>query len=185
MKHPMTGQWNRFWALLLRDAVLVALTVALWRYTLQAGPAHGIGGYALHLATGLMTVLCGFFLHEWGHLIGAWMAGAAFVLPASPVETPFLFRFNNVRNSVGQFTAMSIGGFVASIAFVTWLPLGLPWGLLATYIAEGLTALGVLATLVIEVPGLVKVMRGAPMPSNAAFVSDPVTMAERAQASSR
>lgn len=181
----MTGQWNRFWALALRDTALVTLTVVLWRYTQQSGPAHGAGSIVLHLATGLMTVLCGFFLHEWGHLVGAWIAGAALVLPASPVETPFLFRFNNVRNSVSQFTAMSIGGFVASIVFVAWLPFGLPRGLLATYVAEGLTALGVLATLIIEVPGLVKVMRGAPMPSNAAFVSDPVTMAERAQASSR
>lgn len=181
----MTGQWNRFWALLLRDGALVALTVVLWHYTLRAGPAHGAGNIVLHFATGLMTVVCGFFLHEWGHLVGAWMAGGAFVLPASIVETPFLFRFNNVRNSVGQFTAMSMGGFVASIAFVAWLPFGLPWGLLATYVAEGLTALGVLATLAIEVPGLIRVMRGAPMPSNAAFVSDPVTMAERARSASR
>jgi hypothetical protein len=179
----MTGQWNRFWALAVRDGLLVALTLVLWHYTLQAGPAHGAGGYTLHLATGLMTVVCGFFLHEWGHLVGAWMANAAFVLPASVIETPFLFRFNNVRNSVGQFTAMSMGGFVASIVFVGWLPFGLPGHLLATTIAEGLTALGVLATLIIEVPGLVKVMRGAPMPNNPAFVSDPITMAERARAS--
>jgi hypothetical protein len=181
----MTGQWTRFWTLAIRDTLLVALAVVLWHYTLQSGPAHGAAAYALHIGTGLMTVLCGFFLHEWGHLVGAWTAGAAFVLPASPMETPFLFRFNNVRNSVGQFTAMSMGGFVASILFVGWLPLGLPQNLLASYVAEGLTALGVLATLVIEVPGLVKVMRGAPMPSSAAFVSDPVTMAERASSASR
>jgi hypothetical protein len=181
----MIGQWNRFWPLAVRDSLLVVLAVVLWRYTLQAGPAQGFGGVVLHLATGLMTVLCGFFLHEWGHLVGAWIAGAAFVLPASVVETPFLFRFNNVRNSVGQFTAMSMGGFIASIVFVAGLPLALPQGLLASIVAEGITALGVLATLVIEVPGLVKVMRGAPIPSNAAFVSDPVTMAERARGSSR
>ena len=82
----MTGQWNRFWPLAIRDSLLVALTVVLWHFTVQAGPAHGFGGIVLHLATGLMTVLCGFFLHELGHLIGAWIAGAAFVLPASVIE---------------------------------------------------------------------------------------------------
>ena len=176
----MTGQWNRFWALATRDSLLVVLTVVLWHYTLQAGPAHSAGGIVLHLATGLMTVLCGFFLHEWGHLAGAWIAKGAFVLPASPLESPFLFRFNNLRNSRNQFCAMSIGGFVSSIVFVAWLPLGLPQNLLASMVAEGLTALGVLATLVIEVPGLVRVMRGAPLPQGSAYVSDAVTMAERA-----
>lgn len=181
----MTGQWNRFWPLAIRDALLVALTVVLWHYTLQAGPAHGPGAVALHTVTGLMTVLCGFFLHEWGHLIGALASRSAFVLPATPFESPFLFRYNRVRNDRHQFFVMSMGGFVASIIFVAWLPFGLPWGMLATYIADGITALGVLATLGTEVPRLVVVMRGAPIQDNAAFVSDPVTMAERARGASR
>jgi hypothetical protein len=161
----MTGQWNRFWTLAIRDTLLVALAFVLWHYTLQAGPARGIGGIALHIVTGLMTVLCGF------------------VLPATPFESPFLFRYNRIRNDRQQFFVMSMGGFMASIIFVAWLPFGLPWGMLATYIADGITALGVLATLGTEVPRLVVVMRGAPIQDNAAFVSDPVTMAERAQAS--
>lgn len=175
----MTGQWKRFWMLLLRDALIVAATVALWRWLLPLGKPAGTAMIALHLAAGLLAVGCGFLLHEWGHLLGAWLAGGAFVLPASPVETPFLFRFNSVRNSRGQFCAMSLGGFASSIVFVAWLFLALPGGLLAVYVAQGLTGLGVLATLLIEVPGLVKVMRGAPMPDNPAFVADPLTMAER------
>lgn len=168
----MTGQWNRFFALALRDGLLTALTVSVWLLTLRAGPAHGLGGIALHVFTGLMTVLCGFFMHEWGHLLGAWSAGSAFELPARLAESPFLFRFNNVRNSRAQFCVMSLGGFASSIIFVALLLLVLPGHLLASYVAQGLTAVGVLATLITEVPGLVKVMRGAPLPQGSAYVSD-------------
>lgn len=176
----MKGQWNRFWAFAIRDSLLVAVTVALWMLTLQTGAAHGVGGVALHVITGLMTVLCGFFLHEWGHMLGAWSAGSAFELPARLTESPFLFRFNNVRNSREQFCVMSLGGFASSILFVAFLLLVLPGHLLASTVAQGLTAIGVLATLIIEVPGLIKVWRGAPLPQGAAYVSDQVTMAERA-----
>jgi hypothetical protein len=168
----MTGQWHRFFAFALRDGLLVALTAGLWLLTLRSGPPHGIGGIALHLFTGLMTVLCGFFLHEWGHMLAAWAAGSAFELPARFADSPFLFRFNNVRNSRAQFCWMSLGGFAASIAFVAFLLLALPGHLLASYVAQGVTAIGVLATLITEVPGLVKVMRGAPLPQGSAYVSD-------------
>ncbi len=168
----MKGQWNRFFAFALRDSLLVAITAGLWLLTLRTGRPAGLGPIALHLFTGLMTVLCGFFLHEWGHMLAAWAAGSAFELPARFTDSPFLFRFNNVRNNRAQFCLMSLGGFAASIAFVALLLLALPGGLLATWIAQGLTALGVLATLVIEVPGLIRVWRGGPMPQGSAYVSD-------------
>ena len=169
----MTGQWKRFWMLLVRDGLIVAAAAALWLWLLPLGKPAGAGMIALHIAAGLMTVVGGFLLHEWGHLLGAWTSGSAFVLPASPVETPFLFRFNNVRNSRRQFCAMSLGGFASSIAFVALLLIVLPGGLLATYIAQGFTALGVLATLTTEIPGLIKVMRGAPIPGGVVYTSDP------------
>lgn len=167
----MTGQWKRFWVLLIRDGLLLALCLTLWHW-LPPGKPSGAGPIALHMATGLTTVVIGFLLHEWGHLIGAWISGSAFVLPASPIETPFLFRFNNVRNSRGQFCTMSLGGFASSLLFVAALLALLPGGL-ASLIALGLTGLGVLAVLATEVPGLVKVMRGAPIPGGAVYVSDP------------
>ena len=166
----MTGQWKRFCALLARDGLLFALCLALWHW-LPAGKPSGAGAISLQIATGLMTVVAGFLLHEWGHLLGAWLGGSAFVLPASPLESPFLFRYNNVRNSRGQFCAMSLGGFASSLLFVAALLLFLPGGL-ASLIALGLTGVGVLAVLATEVPGLVKVMRGAPIPGGAVYVSD-------------
>jgi len=168
----MKGQWHRFWAFVVRDGLLVALTFGLWLLTLRLGRPAGPGLAALHVFTGLMTVLCGFFLHEWGHLLAAWAAGSAFELPARFADSPFLFRFNNVRNSRRQFCLMSLGGFAASIGFVALLLWVLPYQLLASYVALGLTAIGVLATLVTEVPGLILVWRGGPMPQGSAYVSD-------------
>jgi len=90
-----------------------------------------------------------------------------------------LFRFDNIRNSRKQFFSMALGGFASSIVTVAFLLLVLPWSLLASQIALALTALGVLATLVIEVPEFWRVWRGGPLPTGAAFVSQPLTSAER------
>ena len=178
----MHKQWNCFFAFVLRDSLIIALTLALWAWTLNLGKPHDLLSVAVHLATGLLTVFVGYLLHEWGHLIGAWIAGGTFVLPATVTETLFLFRFDNVRNSRAQFVSMSLGGFASSILFVAFLALVPPWGLLATWIAQALTAAGVLATFIIEVPMFIGVVRGGPMPTGTAFVSPPGTPADRAGA---
>jgi hypothetical protein len=175
----MDGQWDRLRALVLRDLMVLAAAGALWWLVLRSGWPHGGGFTALQVLTGLMTVVVGYLLHEWGHLGGAWLAGSAFELPPGPLAGPFLFRFNNVRNSRRQFCLMSLGGFASSLLFVALLLAALPRGLLASAIAGGLVALGVLATLLTEVPGLVRVWRGAPLPGGPAYVSDPLTVAER------
>ena len=48
-------------------------------------------------------------------------------------------------------------------------------GFWADRVALILTALGVLATLIIEVPEFLRVARGGPIPDGAAFVSDAET----------
>ena len=178
----MHKQWNRFFAFLLRDSLIILLLVALWLYTLGLGKPHDLWSVAVHFATGLLTVFVGYLLHEWGHLLGAWAAGGTFVLPATVTETLFLFRFDNVRNTRRQFFSMSLGGFASSILVVAFLVIALPWSLLASWIALTLTAAGVLATLIIEVPEFMGVWRGGPMPTGAAFVSPPGTPPERAGA---
>jgi len=178
----MDKQWNRFFAFLLRDSLIVLLALTLWMVTLNLGQAHDLKSAAVHVATALLTVFVAYLLHEWGHLIGAWIARGAFVLPATVSETLFLFRFDNVRNSRAQFISMSLGGFASSILVVAFLVAALPWGLLVSWIALGLTAAGVLATFIIEVPMFLGVVRGGPMPTGAAFVSPPGTPAERAGA---
>ena len=179
-KHRMDRQWNRLLALIVRDGLLIGLAFLLWRWTLEAGPAETSGGYALHLGTALMTVLCGYLLHEWGHLIGALLVRANVVLPRM-FESPFLFRFDLHRNSRRQFTWMASGGFVSSLLLVAFLIWALPAGLLASQVALGLTGLGVLATLVIEVPEFWGVVvKGGPLPTGAAFVTTANGRVERA-----
>lgn len=167
----MDRQWNRLLALIVRDGLLIGLAVLLWVWTLDAGPAQTATGCALHLGTALMTVLCGYLLHEWGHLIGALLVRANVVLPRM-FESPFLFRFDLHRNSRRQFTWMASGGFVSSLLLVVFLVIALPQGLLATQIALALVTLGVLATFVIEVPEFWGVVvKGGPLPTGAAFVT--------------
>lgn len=181
----MNQQWGRLLALIARDGVLIALTAMLWIGTVASGQAEGVGGIALHLGTALMTVLSGYLLHEWGHLIGALLARGTVVLP-TPFESPFLFRFDLHRNTRRQFTWMASGGFVSSLLLVVFLIAVLPSGLLATQVALGLTALGVLATFVIEVPEFWGVVvKGGPLPTGAAFVTTASGKVEAANAGTR
>ncbi|MDP3859929.1 MAG: hypothetical protein Q8Q73_19380 [Stagnimonas sp.] len=167
----MYPQRNRLLALLVRDSLLIALTLALWSWTLELGRPQGAGPIAIHLATALMTVLCGYLVHEWGHLCGALLARGQVVLPR-PFESPFLFRFDLHRNSRRQFAWMASGGFVSSLLLVLLLVTVLPYALLASQVALGLVALGVLATFVIEVPEFWGVVvKGGPLPTGAAFVT--------------
>ncbi|HVT36594.1 MAG TPA: hypothetical protein VHE37_13480 [Nevskiaceae bacterium] len=159
-------------ALALRDATSAAITVALWMWTLHTGAAHDAQTVTLHLVTALFTVLAGYLVHEWGHLLGALYAHGVVHLPPTPLAT-FLFRFDTVRNTRAQFTAMSLGGFIASVLAVALLLWLLPFQLLASRVALALVALGVIATFILEVPSAWRVHRGAPMPQGAAFVSTP------------
>jgi len=161
----MQGQWRRVLALLLRDVVVVGVAVLLW----ESVPRHP-ESVSLATITALLTTVVGYLAHEWGHLLGALYQRCAFELPRTPFESPFLFRFDREANSRPQFFGMALGGFAASLLTIVILPLVLPWQFLATKITLALVGLGVLATLVIEVPEFVRVWRGAPIPSGAAFV---------------
>lgn len=176
----MERQWNRLLALIVRDGLLLALSLQLWRWTLEAGQPQTASGYALHLGAALITGLCAYLVHEWGHLIGALLVRAQVVLPRL-FESPFLFRFDLHRNSRRQFAWMASGGFVSSLLLVVFLLLALPPSLLASQVALGLTGVGVLATLVIEVPEFWGVVvKGGPLPTGAAFVTTANGRVERA-----
>ena len=170
----MRGQWQRLFWLLLRDEAAFAAILLLWRYALQLSPPLSKAGIAVHALTALATAFAGYLLHEWGHLLGAWGSGSRFELPR-PFETFFLFRFDNLNSTRPQFFAMALGGFASSLLTVVALLLLLPGGVLASQIALALTALGVIATFIIEVPEFLRVARGGPIPNGAAFVHAGVT----------
>ena len=117
-----------------------------------------------------MTAVCGYLVHEWGHLVGAWAGGSVVHLPESAAST-FLFRFDSDRNTREQFLRMSWGGFIASGISIVVLLLVLPLDTWAARVALLLVAAGVAATLILEVPPFRRVARGAPIPTGAAYRS--------------
>lgn len=163
----MRGQWRRLIALMARDVVILSTTVAVWQWSL-ASP----GEWLPAIIAAVLTMAAGYLLHEWGHLLGALYKRCVFELPATPFETFFLFRFNRDQNTRPQFFSMALGGFISSIITVIALVIFLPRGELATTLALSLTAAGVLATLIIEVPEFMHVWRGGPIPAGAAFIKE-------------
>ena len=167
----MRGQWGRLARLVARDVGFVAIMLALWLALVRSPPTGSAANVALSVVAALAVTGVGYLAHEWGHLLAAIGAGARFELPAGPFDSPFLFRFDRELSTRPQFFAMALGGFAASILTIVVFLAALPEGLLATKIALALLALGVGATLVIEVPEFWRVWRGAPLPNGAAFVS--------------
>jgi len=91
-----------------------------------------------------------------------WRAEAE--LFAERIASPFLFFFDTAASTKSQFVAMSIGGYVASaLAAVLALAL-LPRDQLAGQVGLAIVGIGIVATLVAELPTTIRVSRGGPMP---------------------
>jgi len=155
------------WKHALRDLLVLLATLALWRVdaALRGGP--GPGPALVAVAAGAGAALCGYLVHEWGHLLGARLAGAVVHLPTR-ARDHFLFRFDVARNDRRAFLAMSVGGLGASLVAVAALLAVLPLGALSGQVALGLVAAGVLATFVLELPVAWRVARGGPLPQEGA-----------------
>jgi hypothetical protein len=156
--------------LALRDLAIALATCALWGLDARLRVSGGAAAVAVALATGAATALCGYLVHEWGHLAGA-LSARAVVHPGRTLRSTFLFRFDTARNGREQFLRMSLGGFAASAAAVAALLALLPLDALSGRAALALVGLGVVATFVLEVPVALRVARGAPLPSGAAYES--------------
>lgn len=151
--------------LALRDTILLIVTLQTWELHMRAPGSVGLG-----LAAGAAAAVCGFLFHEWGHLVGARLAGSVVHYPES-VASVFLFRFDTVRNTGAQFHRMSMGGFAATAIAVPFLFWVLPAETLGRQVGLVLIALGVVATVILEFPDAWRVYNGGPMPRGAAFVS--------------
>jgi hypothetical protein len=157
----------------VRDGAVLAGTLGLWWLdgAARAQPASA-GGVLLAVLTGLATALCGFLMHEWGHLLGARLARSKLEFP--PLYSLFLFKFDVLHNGRREFLAMSYGGYAASALSVLVLALVLPRDALSGLVGLLASVLGVLATLLLELPTTVRVYRGAPLPSaGVVYVSSP------------
>lgn len=157
------------WPHAARDLALLGLTLVFWRLDTDA---RG-GGFEWLTATlaGILTGICGYLFHEWGHLAAAMASKSEVRLPDTASEI-FLFNFDVDRNNARQFTTMSLGGFAASAVAIAFLLIVLPAGALASRISLALVGLGVVATFVLELPPFFRVLRGGPLPRGVAFVGD-------------
>lgn len=162
---------KKFAKFAVRDAAVIVAAVLLWRIEPLWRQGGGAPGAVVGVLAGLAAGLVAAVAHEWGHLTGALLTGSP-VSPAAKLTSPFMFRFDTRRSSRRQFLVMSYGGFVASafilFAYLTWLPLGA----LSGWIALSLVALGLLATITLEVPVVWRVHRGAPLPTGAIYGQD-------------
>lgn len=157
-------------SLVLRDIAVIALSIALWRWSHLLHDRAASGAMAVAIVAGLLLPVSAYFVHEWGHLSGALASGSRVHFPRSAI-TVFLFRFDVDQNDRRQFLAMSAGGYIASIIVVALLLATLRLHYLADQIALTLTVIGVIATFILELPPFWKVWHGAPLPHGAAFVS--------------
>jgi len=164
------------WKHALRDAAIVFVTLVLWRHDASLRGHEGLAAGATAVAAGVLAALCGFVAHEWGHFLGAALSGSDVRTPGSAFSL-FLFHFDPETNRRAQFIAMSSGGFLASAAMVALLVSVLPLEALSGRVAMALVAAGFVATLVLEIPPFVRVLRGGPIPRGAA--APPPARAER------
>ena len=140
-----------FVKLFVRDLVIVGLTVLVWQLAASASTDPGLRGDVAGVLAGVTIGVCGYLLHEWGHLLGALAAGSA-VRPGRSLASGFLFSFDAHRNTRRQFIALSLGGWTAT-AVVLWAVYALlPDGLFAARVARGFVAANVLLVVLIEIP---------------------------------
>lgn len=123
----------------LRDATLTLAAVV----GIYLQPANTLS----QALVGLLTGYIAYSFHEWSHFCGARLVNAS-IEPAQSLWSPFLFSFDSKSNSVQQFYAMTLPGFIATALYLLFFTVGLPkeplWAniaLLFGYTLAGLTAL--------------------------------------------
>lgn len=142
---PMFGK------LFARDLAIIGLTAWIWHLAAGASADAGFRGDFAGVIAGVTIGVCGYLLHEWGHLLGAAIAGSA-VQPGRSLASGFLFSFDSQTNTRRQFVALSLGGWLAT-ALVLWGVYALlPEGLFASRVARGVVAGNVLLVVLIEIP---------------------------------
>jgi len=137
----------------VRDLALLLGTLIGWslfaRFSVGEGMVVNFVGVALGVAAGL----CAWFVHEWGHVFAAWLAGSKLRAPKKLVSV-YLFGFDNKTHSRGQFVMMALGGFLATGLVYAFVHFYLPQEWLATRVFQGLVLIEIAVTVALEVPGL-------------------------------
>ncbi len=151
---------RRFVPFLVRDLSITLATIALALFDARMRHAGASGAWATSVGvlTGVLVTLVAFGLHEWGHLSGALGSGGVVEAPRT-IASVFLFEFDEKASTREQFLAMSLGGYLASIAAVAaiacWIDLGSASGVTTLLLA----GVGILLTFALELPKTWRVYR--------------------------
>ena len=122
----------------------------------------------LGVVAGVLLALCGFLLHEWGHLLASLFCGSVVHFP-DRVLAPLLFHFDTLKNDRRQHLLMSAGGYAASVLGTAAIAALSSWSTWSGRTAISLSVLGAVATVVLEMPTTVRVLRGGPLPEGYAY----------------
>jgi hypothetical protein len=157
-----------FAKLAIRDLAAVGVCIGCWIFEVQLRASGGALHWFAIAAAAVTAFLANYLCHEWGHLLGARLAGSV-CHPSNTLKTFYLFHFDTRRSSVRQFLAMAAGGLIASTLLLPFWLVVLPLHTAAGIAAMTLIALGYLATLATELPVVWRIARGAPLPHGALF----------------
>lgn len=154
----------------LRDSLLLLVCLLFWRWDFalvaQNKSSWLLIGFAV--LTTAITYVVNLFVHEWGHLIGALLTGSK-VYAQPRLFAYALFHFDGKQNNARQFIAMSSGGFVVGVLVIGAIIALAPLDSLVAKLALLVLSLNMIATIVYEFPETWRVLRGAPVPTGAAF----------------
>ena len=157
----------------LRDLGIATLAALAWQLDrhVSKGEYGGAVKTVVGLSTGLLTAALGFAAHEWGHLAATLASGGVAHEPES-LSSPFLFSFDVEHSDRRAFLAMSAGGYLGTLVAASVITKLVPRDRLSGKIALGATALGVAATLVLEVPTTLRVALGGPLPRGGVYAGN-------------
>lgn len=134
-----------------RDLGVIVVSFGIWRLAADSSAQPGALGDFSGFVAGSLLGLSAFVLHEWGHLLGAFVTRSA-VEANSNLGSLFIFSFDARRNSLSQFLVMSVGGFLVTGAVVWGCYSQLPDAYLATRVARGAALFLAFLGVTLELP---------------------------------
>lgn len=151
----------------LRDLVIFALAIGGWWSLAERSASNGFVADLAGWIVGVLLFACAYLAHEWSHYLGAILAGAR-VSIGENLASGFLFSFGAEGNTLGQFVAMSIAGFLATAAVIAFFYTQLPDAYLATRVARGGSIFLALLGVTLELPLLLYALVTRSVPKQAA-----------------
>jgi hypothetical protein len=162
---------------LLRDAILVGLSLGLWWLLAPHSAGEGLVADFSGWVAGIALFVCAYLAHEWSHYLGALASGSR-VRTGERLTSGFLFSFDSEGNSLAQFVTMSLAGFAGTALLVAAYAFFLPDEYLASRIARGGVLFLAFLGIVLELPLLLAGVFQGGVPRQASVQATPVATAD-------